>query len=197
LSSFLDIDKYWHQEGMVYKFMPVLADNYYQGIGGVNPDKTYEVFMDCRWGNLNDPDVTVDRESDRNSRLPRQNYLRAAETFLNRGEKQKAVELLDKCIYFFPDNKVQYDMMMIPFAEIYYNTDETDKANAIVSRLIDINADDLRYYNGLKPSFVEKYYAASADRNVRILRNLGQLAKLNGQEDLAARAEEAAGMMGR
>jgi tetratricopeptide (TPR) repeat protein len=197
MSSFLDIDQYLHQEGMVYKFMPVRADNYYEGIGGVNPDKTYEVFMNCRWGNLNDPKVTVDRESDRNSRLPRQNYLRAAETFLSRGENEKAVELLDKCIYFFPDNKVQYDMMMIPFAEIYYGADEIEKANAIVSRLIDINADDLRYYNGLKAGFAERYYSASMDRNVRILRNLSQLAKMNGQNDLASRADEAIALMGK
>jgi tetratricopeptide (TPR) repeat protein len=190
LAGFLDIDKYLHQEGMVYKFMPVIADNYYQGIGGVNPDKTYEIFTNCRWGNLNDPDVTVDRESDRNSRLPRQNYLRAAETFLNRGEKEKAVELLNTCIQFFPDSKVQYDMMMIPFAEIYYGAEEIEKANEILNRLIEIYGDDIRYYKTLKRSVAEQYYSDSMERTVRILRSLSQLAKMNGQDDLAARADE-------
>ncbi len=196
LTSFLDIDKYLHQEGMVYKFMPVLADNYYEGIGGVNADKTYEVFINTSWGNLNKPGVNVDRESDRNSRLPRQNYLRAAETFLMNGEKEKAVELLDKCIYYFPDNKVQYDMMMIPFAELYYSADEIEKANAVVSRLIDIYGDDLRYYSELRPSFVEQHYSNAADRTIRILRNLSQLARMNKQDDLAARADEAIAVMG-
>jgi len=191
LSSFLDIDQYLHQEGVVYKFMPVKADNYYEGIGGVNPDKTYEVFMNCRWGNLNDPHVTVDRESDRNSRMPRQNYLRAAETFINRGEKQKAVELLDKCQYFFPDSKIQYDMMLIPFAEIYYQAEEKDKANAILLRLTEIYGDDLRYFNGLKAGFAEKYYSSEVERTVRLLRTISQLAKRNGQNDVAAKADEA------
>jgi tetratricopeptide (TPR) repeat protein len=176
--------------------MPVLADNYYEGIGGVNPDKTYEVFINTNWGNLNNPKVNVDRESDRNSRLPRQNYLRAAETFLARGDKAKAVELLDRCIYYFPDSQVQYDMMMIPFAEIYYGAGETDKANAVVSRLIDIFGDDMRYYDELKPSFAERHYSNSIDRTVRIMRNLSQLARMNGQEELAARADEAIGLMG-
>ncbi|MCU0371553.1 MAG: DUF2723 domain-containing protein, partial [Bacteroidales bacterium] len=193
LTSFLNIDEYLHQEGMVYKFMPVKADNYYQGIGGVNPDKTYEIFINTRWGNLNDPDVNVDRESNRNSRLPRQNYLRAAETFLNRGEEAKAVELLDKCISYFPDNKIPYDMMLIPFAEIYYGADETEKANAIIGRLIDIYADDLRYFQTVKPGFVEKFYMDSIERNVRMLRSLSQLAKMNGQEDLSERADLAIG----
>jgi len=189
LAGFLNIDEYLHQEGMVYKFMPVKAENYYQGIGGVNPDKTYEIFTNCKWGNLNDPKVKVDRESDRNSRLPRQNYLRAAETFLNRGEAEKAVDLLDTCIYFFPDNKVPYDMMMIPFAEIYYGADETEKANAIVTRLIEIFGDDLRYYKTLRPGFVEEYYMDSIERNMRLLRSLSQLSKQNGQDDLSARAD--------
>jgi hypothetical protein len=196
LTSFLDIDEYLHQEGMVYKFMPVKADNYYQGLGGVNPVKTYEVFMDTKWGNLNDPNVEVDRESMRNSRLPRQNYLRAAETFLANGEKTKAVELLDKCQYFFPDNKVQYDVMMIPFAEIYYGADENEKANAIVGRLIEIYGDDLRYFSELKRSFVEDHYSTTLDRTVRILKSLSQLAKTNGQDDLAAKADAAVAVMG-
>jgi len=190
LNGFLDIDQYFHQEGMVYKFIPVKADNYYQGIGGVNPDKTYEIFTNCRWGNLNDPKVSVDRESARNVRLPRQNYLRAAETFLSRGEKEKAVNLLDTCIHFFPDNKVPYDMMLIPFAEIYYGADEAEKANAIVSRLLEITADDMRYYESVKPSFVERFYMTEIQRNIRILQNLSQLARMNDQSELADRADE-------
>ena len=191
LAGFLGIDEYLHQEGMVYKFMPVKAENYYQGLGGVNPEKTYEVFTNCRWGNLNSPDVNVDRESERNSRLPRQNYLRAAECFLARGEKEKAIDLLDVCIQYFPDNKIPYDMMMIPFAEIYYGAGAKEKANAVISKLIEIYADDLRYYKGLKASFADKVYATDIDRNKRILRNLSQLAKLNGEEELSARADEA------
>lgn len=191
LSEILDIDKYWHQEGMVYKFIPVKAENYYEGIGGVNANKTYEVFMNCRWGNLNDPDVSVDRESNRNSRLPRQNYLRAAETFLMNGDKQKAIDLLNACQAFFPDNKIQYDMMMIPFVDTYYQAGEKEKANEIAGRLIEIYGDDLRYYNTLKPSFVEKYYKESAERSLRILRSISQLVKMNGETDLSARADEA------
>lgn len=191
LNNILGIDQYMHQEGMVYKFMPVKADNYYQGIGGVNPDKTYEIFTNCRWGNLNDPNVTVDRESSRNSRLPRQNYLRAAETFLMRGEKEKAVKLLDTCQYFFPDSRIPYDLMMIPFADIYYNAGEIEKGNAIVSRLIEIFGDNLRYYKTVKAGFVQKYYLDAIERNLRVMRNLSQMARENGQDDLAARADDA------
>jgi hypothetical protein len=191
LLNFLGLDQYFHQQGMVYKFMPVKADNYYQSLGGVDPDKTYEIFTDCRWGNLNDPAVTVDRESNRNSRLPRQNYLRAAETFLTRGDKAKAIELLDVCQKYFPDSKISYDLMMIPFADVYYGAGETDKGNTIVSRLIDIYSDDLRYYKTVRRTFVQEHYAEDIDKDLRIIRSLSQMAKENKQTDLAAKADDA------
>jgi len=191
LSEIMGLDQYFHQEGMVYKFMPVKAANHYQGIGGVNAEKTYEIFMNCPWGGLNKPNITVDRESDRNSRLPRQNYLRAAETFMLQGDKQKAADLLDKCLENFPDNKIQFDMLMIPFAELYYSIDETEKGNKVAGRLIEIWADDLRYYKTVKPSFVQQYYKDTVDRTIRMLRSLSQMTREYKQEDLAMKADEA------
>jgi tetratricopeptide (TPR) repeat protein len=191
LSEILNIDQYFHQEGMVYKFMPVKSANYYQGIGGVNAEKSYEIFMNSTWGNLNKPGITVDRESDRNCRLPRQNYLRAAETFMLKGDNQKAIDLLDKCLEDFPDNKIQFDMLMIPFAELYYNVDAIDKGNIVAGRLIEIYADDLRYYKIVKPSFVQMHYKETVDRTIRMLRSIGQMTREYKQEHLASKADEA------
>jgi hypothetical protein len=193
LLEIMDLGQYFHQEGMVYKFMPVKADNYYEGIGGVNPEKSYEVLTQATWGNLNDPDVTVDRESMRNSRLPRQNYLRAAETFIMKGEDAKAAELLDLCLKHFPDSKIPYDMLMMPFAELYYNIDQPETANAILGRLLDIWTDDLRYFSEVKPSFAQKYYSDDIERIIRMLRNMAQLARQNEQKDLVDRIEATLG----
>ncbi len=190
LSEILPLDEYFHQEGMVYKFMPVKAENFYQTIGGVNAEKTYEVFTQCSWGNLNDPDVTVDRESMRNSRLPRQNYLRAAETFALRGEQEKALHLLDTCLHFFPDSKIPYDMLMIPFAELYYGLEQPDKGNAIISRLHEVYADDLRYFSSVDPAFAGRYYRDSRERTLRLLQNMLMIARQRDQQELAASIDE-------
>ncbi len=190
LSGFLDVDQYFHQQGMVYKFMPVKAKNYYKGVGGVDPQKTYDLFIHTDWGNLNDPKVTVDRESYRNTRLPKQNYLRAAQTFLQEGDTIKAVQLMDTCQYYFPDNKITYDMMMMPFAELYYEANATVKANLLTNRLIDIYADDLRYYFSLRPDLSQVYYKQDEQRALYIINHMGQLSRTYGQEDIAKRADE-------
>jgi len=173
----------------VYKFMPVRADNYISGIGGVNPVKSYNSLIECTWGNLNDPSVTVDRESYRNSRLPRQNSLRTAESLMNIGEKEKAIAVLDTCLYYFPDNKVRYDVLLVPFAELYYTAGEIEKANAIMNRLVEIFGDDLRYYSSLDPGFARTYYNDEFQRTMSYMDRLIEMAGENGQQELKDKAE--------
>ncbi|MCK5766728.1 MAG: DUF2723 domain-containing protein, partial [Bacteroidales bacterium] len=70
LEKVIDLDEYCHLEGAVYKFMPVKAKDYIPGLGGIHANKSYDVIMnDFHWGNLNDPSVTVDRESYRHARI--------------------------------------------------------------------------------------------------------------------------------
>jgi hypothetical protein len=189
LNEIMGIDRFIHQEGMVYKFMPVLATNYISGIGGVGAERSYEILTECKWGNLNDPKVNVDRESYRNSRLPRQNFLRTAEALLVAGETEKAVELIDTCLYFFPDNKIRYDVLMIPFAELYYNAGEVEKGNAVTGRLLDIFGDDIRYYGSLGNEFVNDYYREDLQRKLSYTDRLREVADENGQAELADRAK--------
>ena len=189
LNEIFGADRFIHQEGMVYKFMPVRTTNFISGIGGVNAAESYDILMGCTWGNLNHPDVTVDRESYRNSRLPRQNFLRTAESLLNAGETEKAVALLDTCLYYFPDSKITYDVLMIPFAELYYAADEVEKGNAVAGRLLDIFGDNVRYYTSLDDAFSVTYYQQDFQRNMSFINRIMEMAIENGQQELAQRAE--------
>ena len=91
LEQVIDIDEYCHLEGAVYKFMPIKASSYINGLGGIYADKTYDIYMeDFRWGNLNDPGVTIDRESYRHCRIQKQNMLRVAQALFEDGEPSPA-----------------------------------------------------------------------------------------------------------
>ncbi len=184
VSKVLDVDEYCHLEGFVYRFMPVKADNYINGVGGVDEEKSYDIFMNkCQWGNLNDPDVYVDRESARNSIIPKQNFMRTARAMVDEGENEKAIQLLDECLEQFPDEKFTFDMYMIPFIEVYYDAGDTEKANAITERVFEIYRQNISYYESLSRR-LQKYYETDYSQALGVIQQLGMMARMNNQTEL-------------
>jgi len=184
INKVLGIESYCHLEGMVYRFMPVKAENFISGVGGVDADGSYDIFMNkCKWGNLKTPGIYVDRESARNSIIPKQNFMRVAESLVTNSEKQKAINLLDLCLKEFPDNKITYDMYMIPFADVYYEAGAMEKGNAIAERVFNIYRQNLEYYNRLNNRLF-KYYETDYNQALTVIQRLSMMAKMNKQTEL-------------
>jgi len=191
ISKVLDVEEYCHLEGFVYKFMPVRAENFISGVGGVNEVESYDIFMNkCQWGNLKDPNVYVDRESYRNSIIPKQNFMRTAEALVSKGENEKAIELLDRCLEEFPDEKINFDMFTIPFADVYYSAGATEKGNAITERIFEIYQQNLNYYNRLDEKLF-KYFESDYNQALGVMQRLSMMAQMNDQEELHTKIDSA------
>ena len=177
IKNIIDIDKYLHQEGLAHRFMPVLATDYYKDAGGVFVDGSYELLMsdDTRWGNLNDPDVSIDPESRRNILYVKQAYMRLAKALLNEGRKDEAVAVIDKCLELFPNEKMPYDIFMVSYSDMYYMAGDNDKGDALVNTMVENAVDNLRYYCELKPRFAS-YYSENVRENLSLIKNLSNVA---------------------
>ena len=177
IKNILGIDKYLHQEGLAHRFMPVEAVSYYKDAGGVFVDGSCELLLsdDIRWGNLNDPDVAVDPESRRSVLFVKQAYMRLAQTLVNSRRKTEAVAVLDKCLEFFPNDKIPYDILMMTYPEIYYAAGATDKGDAFLNTMLGNCIDNLRYYYELEPKFM-LYYTESIYENMSILDRMKNIA---------------------
>ncbi|MEI6456188.1 MAG: DUF2723 domain-containing protein [bacterium] len=154
VSHFFNVDSFCLVQGWVYKFMPVKANkaDYIPGMGGVDPLTSYDILMNkCKWGNLNDPNVYMDPESFNNLLRPKTNFMRVGQALVDMGRKKQAIEMLDTYLKYFPDWKVPYDMYMIPYAEIYYRAGETDKANKLVKRVVEVYSQNVDYYFSYDP----------------------------------------------
>ncbi len=186
-----NVDRYCHMEGLVYRFMPVLAPEFIRNMGGVYADGSYDVLMnDIRWGRLNEPNVTVDRESYRNSGLAKQNYLRLSQALMNQGKADSAVAVLDQGLYFFPHEKISFDYFMIPWIEIYLEAGSTEKGVELIQTLFDRYLDDITYYNSLTGKFAA-YYDSHMQEALAVLQRLTQIAEEYKLEDLATELEQA------
>lgn len=185
IKNVLGIDKYLHQEGLSYRFMPVLAQDYYKDAGGVFIEGSYDLLMNkTRWGNLNDSKVTVDPESRRNVLFVKQAYMRLAQALINCHQNDSAVAVLDKCQEFFPDEKIPYDMYMMTYPEIYYRAGAMEKGDEMVNTIIANCLDNLQYYGEIGPKFIG-YYKEDIRENLAMINQLDDVAKKYKRIDLS------------
>ena len=189
INDVMDVDKYCHLEGLVYRFLPVVADSRIQGLGGINVDETFDLLVNkAKWGNLNDPKVYIDPESRRNSVMPKQNYFRLAQALADINRMDSAVMVLDTLQKYFPNSKIPYDIYAMPMVETYYEAGAIDKA-AEVSEIFISNYDqDLQYYSTLDGTF-RKYYEQEIQRAFAVLQQLSMQARRHNQTELASRID--------
>ena len=184
VSEALDVDKYCHQTGIVFKFIPVLAEDYAPGLGGVDPESSYDILLNkAVWGNLNKPGVHVDPESYRNSIMPKQSYLRLAKALQRKGENAKAIAVADKCIEMFPNDKITFDYYILPLAEVYYGAGAIEKGNDFLKTLAMVYIDNLNFYNAVNPEFASFYHGNSMQAYA-VLARVWEYAEQYGQRKL-------------
>ena len=191
IKNVLGIDKYLHQEGLSHRFIPVLAADYYKDAGGVYVEGSYELLMadDISWGNLNKEGVAVDPESRRSLLFVKQAYMRLAQSLLNRGQNDSAVAVLDRCLEFFPDEKVPYDFYMLAYPEIYYKAGAVEKGDELIDVIINNCLDNLRYFNELNDRFIP-YYAETVRENLAMINEMSNIASRNSRHELKMELEK-------
>ncbi|HBG70120.1 MAG: hypothetical protein A2W93_10305 [Bacteroidetes bacterium GWF2_43_63] len=158
--AYMGMEDYFSLEGLVYKLVPVKTVNADGSTGRVNTAAMYDNMMNkFAWGNLTGEGVYLDETNLRMCMNFRNNFARLAMALLDEGEKadstfdadkkKKAVAVLDRCMEVLPESAVPYNYFVLPVAEAYYRAGEMGKANAIVSRLIDLYDAELAYYFSL------------------------------------------------
>lgn len=189
VSKVFDLDKYCHQTGVVYKFIPVLATEYYKGLGGVDEVASYDILMNkAKWGNLNDPDVKVDRESVRNHMMAKQSYLRLAQALVAKNKNTEAIAVVDRLVKEFPNEKFTFDLYMLPLIDVYYRAGDTLKANNFLMTLARVYGDNLTFYNQVDPKFAT-FYKEDSEEALMVLARLFSVAKQNKQPQLIKELE--------
>lgn len=178
------VDDFMHLEGMVYKFMPVKARNYYQGMGGIHAEKTYDLLLnEFKWGRLNQPGVTIDRESQKNIMIPKNNFVRTAETLVGMNRADSAVKLADECLEVFPISKIPPDFYLLPLIDVYYQGGAMEKGDALAREIANRYSEDMDYYASLDNEFFS-YYQEDLTRAYSAIRRVSMQVEQHGREEL-------------
>jgi len=98
--------------------------------------------------------------------------------------------VLDKGMYFFPNEKITFDYYMLPWVEVYFKAGSNERGAELTRTLMNRYLDDLHYYNRLEKRFTV-YYERNIQESMAVLQRLAQMAEQYKQEDLAKELEEA------
>ena len=147
---------YLQFEGLAYRLVPIKTKRRGIETGRVDVDILYDHVMNkFVWGNVNDPDIYLDEYNRKELKIIQVRYMfaRLAQGLLDKNEKQKAIEVIDKMLELFPDEKIPLTYDSFPAAEIYYRAGATEKANELVRTLAKNGFDMLKYYISLPDKF--------------------------------------------
>jgi hypothetical protein len=104
------------------------------------------------------------------------------------GKKKDAVKLMDQYFKYFPDSKVQYDMYVLPYAELYFKGGETKKAVDLIEKVSQIYCQNLDYYFSFSGKNKD-YYQDDIQTAFGMLKRMNSIASQNQQPKLAAKMD--------
>ena len=197
--SYLGLEKYFQLEGLAYRLVP--AEVQYptdpstgrvdqSQRGNVQPDIMYDnLLKKFKFGNIETEGIHVDTDLRRMIFNFRGNFARLAEAFLKRGDKQKAIEVLDYSQKMMPDHAAQYNFYMFTTIDAYYEAGAYEKANELTEIVATRLVDELKYIERL-PKNEQKYWDQETQLNNYFIQKFIRTAKEKGEADFTKKLEE-------
>ncbi len=152
--NYLGLQNYFRLEGFAYRLVPYKVIPSEQGeIGEVATEILYKNLMNkYEWGRINKKDFNICHYVERTIAVMniRNVYHRLALSLIEKGDKERALKVLNRVIEILPDNKIAYDYNMLPIIEDYYKIGEFEKANKIAYQLFDNYQQQLVYFANFK-----------------------------------------------
>ncbi len=198
----LGLEAYYRTEGLAFKLVPIHRP--YSSIldmGDIDTDVLYDRLMNkFTWGRMNEKDVQLDYYTIRTLGVIRFRslYTRLAMKLLEEGQKDKAIEVLDRCMELAPDRVLPFDQyftgITLPeknnqvrhypgIPELYLMCGETEKASELIKAHYHNLVLEHNYYTSLKPRLQSSIKRELAETIYQIEEIRSMLLRF-GQEEL-------------
>jgi hypothetical protein len=119
---------------------------------GVNIDKMYDNMMNkFRFGNANDPRVYIDEVTMRMCLTHRGLFYRLVHALMQTGDTVRARKALDYSFEMLPGKTVPYEFTATLLAAFYYDLNDVESGDHILSVFANNRVEHLNWYFNLKP----------------------------------------------
>ncbi len=148
---------YLECEGFVNRIVPERTKNTsVYSIGSCDPEKMYEkLTQEFNWGNIADPLVYADWNTIVNLNVfqVRNVFNEVAGLLLQKGEKEKAFNLLQECANEIPLSKIPYDVFSFKQVELMLATGHEKESKKLFAELETDVTETLEFYTSLNDNF--------------------------------------------
>ena len=152
--SMLGLDDYFQLEGLGLRLVPLKnRDRDYDflgmmGKGKIDADKTLELMSTkFKWGGFDKHETFVDRSFGPAIQSQKAGMVRAAQTFYDRGDKEKAVQMADLFFKAFPFMNFRYEFQSLQILDIYVKSGAYDKAKPQIELMAQETEEYLRFFD--------------------------------------------------
>ncbi len=143
----------WLQaDGWAYRLVPIktpysAAD---WGYGRIDSERAYDLLMnEYKYGNANAPGVRIDYNSVVNLSFVRAfpAFVRLADRLIAEGDRERAVEVLDRALVEYPLTKFDYEFgSHYPLIDAYYAAGAVERADALLEDYANTLQEYIEYY---------------------------------------------------
>lgn len=184
----LGLEEYFQLEGLAYRLVPVKSENVsWFKYGRTDTDILYNNVMNrFVWGGSADPRVYLDYYHKRTLTVVRTRliYSRLASDLAAKGDKEKAVQVLDRCMEVFPVSRLGYDIYIPDIISSWFAAGRNDKAVELTRGLAAYYLERASYLLDQKPYIVS---SAGSDitQALQVVSQALQACYNNGEEAVA------------
>lgn len=129
--SFQNLEQYFQMEGLIYRVVPIAVTQQESrfSYGQVDSETMYDNLMNkYRFRSIADPDIYLDENNSRIISNYRNIFGRLAQRLIDEGKKDKAQEVVDRCMEMIPGEKVPFNFYGLDLIEAYYKVGAVEKA---------------------------------------------------------------------
>jgi hypothetical protein len=152
-TQYKGLEKYFIQEGLAYRVVPVKTDKPEQGeFGMIDPTEMYNNLMNkFAWGNAADPSVYLDENNKRMFSNFRRIFGTLGKELLIKGDTLKAVEVAHRGLEIVPSKKMPNDFFTIGLAEVLISAGKSVEGEKLLNDVIAYSKEYLDYVIRLRP----------------------------------------------
>jgi hypothetical protein len=148
--QYVNLDKYFQQTGLAYQIVPLETKDTNMT---VNTERMYDNVMNkFKWGGVDKPGIYLDENSMRMCKSYRMVLFgRLAASLANEGEKEKALNVLDKCMQVLPPENVPMDYSVLTIGELYHALGQAEKGDDILDQVAADAVTNINWFFRLSP----------------------------------------------